>query len=103
MHVREGDFVEVPLASKKVVGIVWDELETRGEGVNPKKVREIIQRYDCPPMADKTRRFIEWVANYTLAPLGMVMRMTARMPGGLNRLSHLPWRRHAWLLKIPGL
>ena len=76
-----GDHVQVPLGPRQVAATVWD---VDGDKVDPKKLREITGRFDCPPLTDEMRRFVEWVAHYTLSPPGMVLRMVLRAPGGLE-------------------
>ena len=36
-----------------------------------------------PPLAAEMRRFVDWVADYTLTPPGMVLRMVLRSPEAL--------------------
>ena len=79
--VGPGDHVQVPLGPRQVAATVWD---SDGDKVDPKKLREITGRFDCPPLAGDMRRFVEWVAHYTLSPPGMVLRMVLRAPGGLE-------------------
>jgi primosomal protein N' (replication factor Y) len=59
--------VQVPLGPRLVAGIVWDG---EADKVNPDKLREITQVFDCPPVNAPMRRFIDWVAAYTLSPPG---------------------------------
>ncbi len=76
-HVEPGEFVVVPLGPVKYLAAVW----RRPEGDAPpsiprKKLREILEILDDVPKLPKVSMdFAEWVANYTLAPLGMVLRM----------------------------
>jgi primosomal protein N' (replication factor Y) len=52
--------------------------------VNPDKLREITQVFDCPPLNAPMRRFIDWVAAYTLSPPGLVARMALRAPAAFD-------------------
>src|SRR5690606_22064681 len=36
--------------------------------------------FDCPPINAQMRRFVDWIAAYTLSPPGMVARMILRAP-----------------------
>jgi len=81
MPVRPGSVVRVPLGPREVAGIVWDG---PGEFVNPKKLRPISQLFDCPPIDADMRRFVDWVAAYTLSPPGMVARMVLRVPAAFD-------------------
>jgi len=77
MAVEPGSIVRVPLGPRLVAGIVWD-----GEGgnVDPNKLRPIDHVFDCPPVPAPMRRFIDWVAAYTMSSPGMVARMILRAP-----------------------
>lgn len=74
--VEPGCFVLVPFGPQTRIGVVWDgELAGNGKTVDPKKLKTIAGRLDVPPLPPLSLRFAEWVARYTLAPLGMVVRM----------------------------
>ena len=77
MRVVPGSIVRVPLGPRQVAGIVWDGAV---ENVDAKKLRPIEQVFDCPPIDRAMRRFVDWVAQYTLSPPGMVARMLLRAP-----------------------
>lgn len=81
MHVEPGSIVRVPLGPREVAGVVWD-----GEGghVAASRLRKISQVFDCPPLSAEMRRFVDWVASYTLAPPGMVARMVLRAPAAFD-------------------
>jgi primosomal protein N' (replication factor Y) len=81
MGLAVGDYVRVPLGPREIVGVVWDE--ARGD-VAPKKLKPVAGRVDTPPMPEIHRRFIAWVAAYTLSPPGMVMRMSLTAPRALE-------------------
>jgi len=73
-----GDVVRVTLGPREVVGVVWD-----GDGMLPassNRLKYVEERLTVPPVSDHMRRFIEWVANWTLTPRGMIMRMALRAP-----------------------
>jgi len=72
MEVAAGDWVEVPLGPRRLVGVV------RGEGggaVADGLLKPILRRFDAPPAPEATLRFVDWVAAYTLSPPGAVLRM----------------------------
>ncbi|MDN2582203.1 primosomal protein N' [Aquibium sp. ELW1220] len=101
MAVRPGSIVRVPLGPREVAGIVWDG---NGGSVDPRKLRPISQVFDCPPIDAAMRRFVDWVADYTLSPPGMVARMLLRAPAafdpepwidGIARTAALPDRMTA--------
>ncbi|WP_207480204.1 primosomal protein N' [Arenibaculum pallidiluteum] len=79
--VAPGDYVEVPLGPRRVVGVVWGE----GEGsVAEARLRPVARRFDSPPMPEIQRRFVDWVAAYTMAPRGAVLKMALGALGGLE-------------------
>src|SRR5580658_2388153 len=76
-----GDFVRVPLGSRALDGVVW----SGGSGdVAPEKLKSVLERRPAPPLKDELRRFIDWVAHYTLAPPGAVLRMAMSVPAALE-------------------
>jgi len=77
MAVQPGSIVRVPLGPRLVAGIVWDG---DGGGVDARKLRPIDHVFDCPPIDTTMRRFVDWVASYTLSPPGIVARMLLRAP-----------------------
>ena len=76
LEVEPGDFVIVPFGPQTRIGLVWDQpVGDQGKPVSEKKLKAIIERMDAPALPPTSLRFAEWVARYTLAPLGMVVRM----------------------------
>ncbi|WP_255936948.1 primosomal protein N' [Kordiimonas sp. SCSIO 12610] len=75
-----GAFVEVPFARRKLVGILWDITDVTPD-VSPDKIKQVLSILDRPPMTDELMRFIDWVATYTLSPLGAVFKMCISVPG----------------------
>jgi primosomal protein N' (replication factor Y) len=74
LALKEGDVVQVPLATREVVGVVWGLRP--GSGANFKKVAGVI---DTPSLSPKMRRFLEWIAWYTLTPKGSALAMGLRL------------------------
>lgn len=85
LRVEPGSFVTVPLGPRAVSGVVWD---SAGEAasLDSKKIKDIAHVFDAPPLPGVQRRFIEWIAQYTLSPPGAVLRMALTTPGGLQEL-----------------
>ncbi|MCB1533065.1 MAG: primosomal protein N' [Alphaproteobacteria bacterium] len=81
MDVQAGDYVTVPLSGRDITGVVWGD--ATGD-VNPKKLKLMIWRYDFAPMPSVQRKFIDWVADYTLAPKGSVLKMSLSAPSALE-------------------
>ncbi|OJJ12746.1 primosomal protein N' [Alphaproteobacteria bacterium AO1-B] len=87
--VVPGTIVRVPLGTREVIGAVWD-----GEpdaAINPNKLKSISHVYDTTPPLDKDlRRFVDWVAGWTLGAPGMVVRMVLRSEEALEPEAPVP-------------
>ena len=75
LDVAPGQFVLVPFGPQSRIGIIWDEPRGDQKPVDPKKLKALTTLLDVPPLPVISLRFAEWIAKYTLAPLGMVARM----------------------------
>jgi primosomal protein N' (replication factor Y) len=78
-----GDVVLVPLNRREEIGVVWDS--PADKAVPDHKLKPLIGIVDTPPMREPLRRFVDWMAFYTLSPPGEVMAMAlrvARPPAG---------------------
>lgn len=74
----DGDFVEVPLGPRRVLGVVWGK--GRGDW-DIAKVRPVGRVLDAPPMRLELRQFLTRAADYTLTPLPQMLRLATRSPG----------------------
>jgi primosomal protein N' (replication factor Y) (superfamily II helicase) len=75
-----GDFVEVPLGQRILVGVVWG---VGSDSVTETKLKAIRRLLPAPPLPDVSRRFVDWVASYTVFPPGAVLRMAMSVPEAL--------------------
>src|SRR5438445_515716 len=78
MELKAGDLVGVPLGPREVLAVVW------AENANPdprlhNRLKDVSEKLDLPPLKGELRSVVDWVANYTLSPRGMVLRMCLRM------------------------
>jgi primosomal protein N' (replication factor Y) len=81
LTLAPGDIVEVPLGPRRATGVVWGE----GAGaVAEARLRPVFRRFDAPPLPEVQRRFIDWVAAYTMAPPGAVLKMALGPDGALE-------------------
>src|SRR6516225_10000292 len=95
LALAPGDLVSVPLGPRTATGVVWaDRVEVRAGLHN--RIRDVEEKLDQPPLAAELRRFVDWVADYTLAPRGMVLRMALRMG------EHLPPARERFGVRLCG-
>jgi primosomal protein N' (replication factor Y) len=73
--VEPGAFVVVPFGPQSRIGIVWDRALGPAKPVDPRKLKTISAALEVSALPESSLRLAEWVARYTLAPLGMVARM----------------------------
>ncbi len=81
VELAPGDFVTVPLGSREATGVVWGQAEP--DGIAEDRLKDVIARLDAPPLSEDSRRFVDWVSAYTLAPPGAVVRMAMSTPSAL--------------------
>ena len=81
LALQAGDFVRVPLGKRLVIGVVWGDGSAE---IDVAKLKPIVARLDLPPLPEVSRRFIDWVAGYSMAPLGAVLRMAMSVPDALE-------------------
>lgn len=86
-----GSVVAVPLAQRELIGVVWDTpleeaaaAKTAARPVPLEKLRPILKVLPVPPLTEVARRFLAWVADYTLAAPGAVLRMALSSPSALE-------------------
>jgi primosomal protein N' (replication factor Y) len=77
MMLQVGDVVEVPLGPRQTVGVVWAVGQR-----DIAKLKPVTGLAGVPPLPDNLRNFIDWLANWTLSPRGMVLRMCIRAAFG---------------------
>ncbi|OJX13991.1 MAG: hypothetical protein BGO77_01335 [Caedibacter sp. 37-49] len=77
MSVDVGDIVLVPFGSRRLYGVIWrisDFAETS------KPLKQVYDKFDLPTIPGVNLEFIEWVANYTLTPLGAMLKLMLSVP-----------------------
>jgi primosomal protein N' (replication factor Y) len=76
-RLRPGDRVRVPLGQRRVIGVV-----DRVQPAVDRELRDILEVLDESPVLDEgLLQLCRWVADYYVAPLGLVVR--AALPPGL--------------------
>lgn len=74
-HLPPGTFVFVPFGPQTRIGVVWDRATDPDDVVPDAKLKPALGALDLPPLPAPAMRFTEWIARYTLSPLGMVLRL----------------------------
>ena len=78
LELAPGDIVSVPLGAREATAVVWAD----NPKPNPRldnRLKDVEEKLDLPPLRPELRSFVDWVANYTIASRGMVLRMCLRM------------------------
>src|SRR5271169_102077 len=79
LTLAPGDIVSVPLGARgETTAVVWAD----NPKPNPRldnRLKDVEGKLDVPPLRSELRRFVDWVANYTVSSRGMVLRMCLRM------------------------
>ena len=76
--VEVGEYVTVPFRNKELHGVVWEipEQPPTFKGV----VKPITVVHPFTPLSTTTREFITWAANYSLTPLGSILKLSLSVP-----------------------
>ena len=86
-NLQKGDFVIVPLGSRKVKGVVWDIQHNPSE--YKAELKSIISKADIPGLSNELLELIEWISNYTLNPKGNVLRLSMPPPALFNEKRYI--------------
>jgi primosomal protein N' (replication factor Y) len=81
MEVQRGSIVSVPLGPRLTLGVVWGLPKDQ---VGHNRLRDISFSHDVPPLSEELLKLVEWVARYTLAAPGQVLRGVLRSPEALD-------------------
>src|SRR3569623_2117543 len=79
--VVRGSIVAVPLNGRLTMGVVWGEPK---DNFAHNRLKDIEIIYAAPPLSDALLRTVDWVARYTLAPPGRVLRSVLRSSEALE-------------------
>jgi len=74
-----GTYVRAPLGNRLLPGVVWDG--PAEPGPETARLRRVDRLPPLPALPAAARRFVDWIAAYTLSPPGAVLRMTIGIPG----------------------
>ena len=79
LNLKLGDFVTVPLSGREIQGVVW-KLSPGKKDVPLTKLKYILRKSELPTVPSSLMDFVQWVAGYTLSPLGSVLKMALSVP-----------------------
>ena len=81
MAVTRGSIVAVPLGPRLVLGVVWGPPK---DLIAHNRLRDIAHAYELPALSEELLRLVDWVARYTLAAPGQVLRSVLRSTEALD-------------------
>jgi primosomal protein N' (replication factor Y) len=68
-----GDYVEVPFAGRTARGVVW--AAGGGSDLPDARIKTVTQKFAMPPMLPGLRHTITWLADYTMQPIGSILKL----------------------------
>lgn len=71
-----GSFVKIPLGKKHALGVVWNLTDKKEALSSNFTIKPITELYQFPALSDNLRQFITQTANYTINPLGNVLKLS---------------------------
>ncbi len=105
--VEAGSVVRVPLGQRELAGVVWDQplddSPAAAKEVPLEKLRPLLEVFPVPPLTEVARRFLAWVADYTLAAPGAVLRMALSSPSALEPPRPITLYRRDETAEVEGL
>ncbi len=81
IKVARGSIVMVPLGPRQTMGVVWGEPKDK---VAHNRLKDILLNFDVPRLSEELLQLVNWVARYTLARPGMVLRAVLRSREALD-------------------
>src|SRR5438552_19054949 len=81
LRLEPGDFVVAPLGPNAFMGVVWGE--PMGD-LPAARLKPVAERLAVQPLPEVARRFVDWVAQYTMSPPGAVLRMAMSVAAALE-------------------
>ena len=73
LDLKVGDYVVVPFGKSKIIGVVWNEFETK----NDKKfiVKDVIKKLNIYPLKKKTINFLNLFAIYNIILKKIILKL----------------------------
>lgn len=72
-EVKIGQLVEVPFGKDKQIGMIYSLEKT--SSLDIAKIKYVTKVFDYPPLSSNIIKFMEWVAKYNMAPVGLILKM----------------------------
>ena len=74
--IKKGSIIVIPFGKKKdQLGVVYEVFATVPKKIEKLHIKEIIHVFENIFIDEKLMQFIDWIADYTLAPKGLVLKL----------------------------
>lgn len=86
LSLAPGDFVRAPFGARDAVGVVWpgESADQKGGDGAARRLKSVAARLDAPPLCADLIDFVNWAADYLMAPKGAVLAMVMRAGSALE-------------------
>ncbi len=81
MEVSRGSIVMAPLGPRQTMGVVWGPPKDK---VAHNRLKDVEHKFEVPALSEELLKLVDWVARYTLAKPGMVLRAVLRSREALD-------------------
>ncbi|MBL1421404.1 MAG: primosomal protein N' [Alphaproteobacteria bacterium] len=88
LHAEIGDFVEVPLGSRKMIGVVWPD-DGKKPPAKTVKLKTVIGVVEMKPLPLELIKFLNWVCDYYISPKGMGLRLVMNVPEAIGVVQNI--------------
>lgn len=82
LALERGDFVIVPFRGGSKMGVVWGQGENEVDDI---KIKTIEEKLELPKLPEDLMKFVKWVADYNITPIGNVLKMCISIKFGGKR------------------
>lgn len=82
-HAQTGGYVTIEFGKNQYTGVIWGEEEGDSK-IDPSKVKPVLEFHDLPPIPAAHIKFLNWVADYYMAPRGSVLKMALPVPQAVH-------------------
>jgi len=74
LNLKLGDYVKVPFGKSNLVGVVWNDFETKKKKTF--LIKKVISKLNIPSLDENTINFFNLFSLYNLVPKGMALKMS---------------------------
>ena len=80
-NIKVGDIVKVPFSNK---GLIWGVVRNKKLYSNNTKLKTVVDISELPSLSSNYLKFIDWVAEWTMASPGSVLKLALSVPSAFD-------------------